>query len=286
MNFDLSIINQDGKLVVDSREVARMLDKQHAHLMRDIQGYYQILEKSAETVAVPSQSKFGLAENANESKFGPVDFFIPSTYSDEQGKSRSCYLLTRKGCDMVANKMTGEKGVLFTAAYVTRFDEMEHKLEEERQKSLSPLQMFRLQLEAMEKMEQRQSQQEQRVETLEKQTGRVTQALTGTTTSSGDWQKDMRDRITILSQQSGVYHQFLYKELYDSVEREAHVSLAHRVSAKKKRMKANGAKSVEVNAVSKLNVLADDPKLRLIFESFLHQMEVRYAFQEPVEQNP
>ena len=26
---------------------------------------------------------------------------------------------------MVANKMTGEKGVLFTAAYVTKFEEME-----------------------------------------------------------------------------------------------------------------------------------------------------------------
>lgn len=276
MNFDLSIINQDGKLVVDSREVARMLDKQHAHLMRDIQGYVQIMENNAETLAGQ--------QNPN---LDSANFFIESSYkSDDGSRSYPCYLLTRKGCDMVANKMTGEKGVLFTAAYVTRFEEMEHKLEEERQKSLSPLQMLRLQLEAMEKMEQRQSQQEQRVETLEKQTGRVTQALTGTTTSSGDWQKDMRDRITILSQQSGVYHQFLYKELYDSVEREAHVSLAHRVSAKKKRMKANGAKAVDVNAVSKLSVLADDAKLRLIFESFLHQMEVRYAFQEPAEQNP
>src|SRR5690606_23636378 len=34
----------------------------------------------------------------------------------------------RKGCDMVANKMTGEKGVLFTAAYVTKFEEMERQL--------------------------------------------------------------------------------------------------------------------------------------------------------------
>lgn len=29
---------------------------------------------------------------------------------------------------MVANKMTGEKGVLFTAAYVSKFEEMENKL--------------------------------------------------------------------------------------------------------------------------------------------------------------
>jgi hypothetical protein len=29
------------------------------------------------------------------------------------------------GCEMVANKLTGERGILFTAAYVTRFNEME-----------------------------------------------------------------------------------------------------------------------------------------------------------------
>ena len=36
-----------------------------------------------------------------------------------------CYLLSKMGCEMVANKLTGEKGILFTAAYVKRFNEME-----------------------------------------------------------------------------------------------------------------------------------------------------------------
>ena len=30
---------------------------------------------------------------------------------------------------MIANKLTGKKGVLFTAAYVTRFNEMEKKVQ-------------------------------------------------------------------------------------------------------------------------------------------------------------
>ena len=29
---------------------------------------------------------------------------------------------------MVANKMTGDKGILFTATYVTKFDDMEKRL--------------------------------------------------------------------------------------------------------------------------------------------------------------
>jgi len=105
---DLTVINQNGQLLVDSREVAQMIDKQHSHLLRDIKGYVEIL----------TQSNFGFS-----------DFFIESTYKDSTNRKLLCYLLTRKGCDMVANKMTGEKGVLFTATYVTKFEEMERQIQ-------------------------------------------------------------------------------------------------------------------------------------------------------------
>ncbi|MEK3973680.1 Rha family transcriptional regulator [Psychrobacillus sp. FSL K6-1267] len=101
----LKVISLDGQLVTDSRDVSEMLDKRHTDLMRSISGYVEILENA---------------------KLRSQDFFIPSTYKTEgNNKTYDCFLLTRKGCDMVANKMTGEKGVLFTAAYVTRFEEME-----------------------------------------------------------------------------------------------------------------------------------------------------------------
>ena len=61
-------------------------------------------------------------------KINTSDFFIPSTYTDETGRTLPCYLCTRLGCDMIANKMTGEKGTLFTAAYVTKFRRMEKEL--------------------------------------------------------------------------------------------------------------------------------------------------------------
>jgi len=40
-----------------------------------------------------------------------ASFFIESSYLNENNQTYPCYLLTKKGCDMVANKMTGEKGV-------------------------------------------------------------------------------------------------------------------------------------------------------------------------------
>jgi len=109
-----------GKQVIDSREVAEMVEKNHKDLLRDIRRYIKIMEKSTERNFAPSGA---------ELKIQPSDFFIPSTYQDSTGRELPCYLITKKGCDMIANKLTGEKGVLFTAAYVTAFEEMKLALD-------------------------------------------------------------------------------------------------------------------------------------------------------------
>lgn len=103
----LNVISIEGQFVTDSRDVALMVEKPHNDLMKSIRGYIQHL----------TAGDFPLS-----------NFFIENTYLDSTGRRLPCYLLTRKGCDMVANKMTGEKGVLFTAAYVTRFEEMERDI--------------------------------------------------------------------------------------------------------------------------------------------------------------
>lgn len=103
----LKVVSIDGQLVTESREVARMVDRPHYDLMKSIRGYAGHLTKGD----IPLS-----------------DFFIESTFQDATRRTLPCFLLTKKGCDMVANKMTGEKGVLFTAAYVTRFEEMEKQL--------------------------------------------------------------------------------------------------------------------------------------------------------------
>ncbi|WP_336822989.1 Rha family transcriptional regulator [Sporosarcina sp. USHLN248] len=104
---ELKVISFEGQLVTESRLVAEMVDQQHKELLRTIRNYIGILTGA------------GLRS---------LDFFIPHTYQDAKKEVRPCFLITRKGCDMVANKMTGEKGVLFTAEYVTRFEEMEKEL--------------------------------------------------------------------------------------------------------------------------------------------------------------
>ena len=111
MEKELKVINKNGVLLVDSRDVAEMIGKRHTDLMRSIRNYVEVISENP--------------------KLRFQDFFVESTYKVEgNNKTYDCYLLTRKGCDMVANKMTGEKGILFTAEYVTKFEEMEKTLKE------------------------------------------------------------------------------------------------------------------------------------------------------------
>lgn len=110
MGKELTVINKNGAQVIDSREVAEMINKRHDHLIRDIKNYSEII--------------FG----CTHPNIGVSDFFIESSYKDSTGRELPCYLLTKKGCDMVANKMTGEKGILFTAMYVTAFEQMRNEL--------------------------------------------------------------------------------------------------------------------------------------------------------------
>lgn len=105
---NLTIKNYNGINVTDSREVSEMTGKQHKNLLRDIQGYIKVIEDS--------------------SKLSSQEFFIESTYKNSQNKTQPCYLLTKQGCEMVANKMTGEKGILFTAEYVQAFNKMEQHI--------------------------------------------------------------------------------------------------------------------------------------------------------------
>ena len=107
---ELKVFDFNGKNVIDSRLVAEMIGMQHKELLRKIRGYDEILLSA---------------------KLRSVDFFISSTYKDSTGRELPCYLLTKQGCEMIANKLTGEKGVLFTARYVEAFNKMEEVLNDQ-----------------------------------------------------------------------------------------------------------------------------------------------------------
>jgi Rha family phage regulatory protein len=93
-----------GQKYLDSREVAEMVGKEHNKLLRNIRVYITQLDAS---------------------KVGHTDFFTESQYTDKSNRQKPCYLVTKKGCEFIAHKLTGVKGTEFTAKYINRFHEME-----------------------------------------------------------------------------------------------------------------------------------------------------------------
>lgn len=92
------------KRTITSMEVAEMVGKKHCDLLRDIRKY---------------------VDQLGESKIAFTDFFKEATYTTEQNKVLPCFQVTKKGCEFIAHKLTGQKGTEFTARYINRFHEME-----------------------------------------------------------------------------------------------------------------------------------------------------------------
>ena len=97
-------MNELEQKTLTSMEVAEMVGKDHKNILRDIRGYN---------------------EELCQLKIEPSDFFTESTYQNSQNKTQPCYLVTKKGCEFIAHKLTGIKGTEFTAKYINRFHEME-----------------------------------------------------------------------------------------------------------------------------------------------------------------
>lgn len=102
---------------ITSLEVAEMIGVPHWQILRKLDG----TKKSKGVVKI-------LADN----KIVVSDYFVSSTYQDATGKENKSYNITKLGCDFLANKFTGEKGIIFTARYVKRFHEMEQTISQQK----------------------------------------------------------------------------------------------------------------------------------------------------------
>jgi phage regulator Rha-like protein len=102
-----------GVQTIPSYEVAGMMGRSHAKVIRMLEG---------------DKSHVGIIPTLTEAQLGVSDYFIEGTYKDASGKQNKYYECTKMGCELLANKMTGEKGILFTAKYVNKFNDMEQQL--------------------------------------------------------------------------------------------------------------------------------------------------------------
>jgi phage regulator Rha-like protein len=111
--------NNEGQAVqtIPSYEVAEMMGRAHKEVLKMLEG-----QKSSDG----STKHVGIIQVISESgELHLSDYFIESSYKvPGNNRTYKCYECTKMGCDILANKMTGEKGTIFTARYVKKFNEM------------------------------------------------------------------------------------------------------------------------------------------------------------------
>lgn len=107
-------MNEIKKSTITTLEVAEMMEVPHSDILKKLEG---------------RKDRKGYIQIMTEGQMSVSDYFILSSYRDSSGKENKCYEVTKLGCDFLANKSTGEKGVIFTARYVKRFYEMESSIQ-------------------------------------------------------------------------------------------------------------------------------------------------------------
>lgn len=96
---------------ISSREVAEMMEvKEHKSMLRKIDKLNEIL----------------IGTN-----LCPLEFWFESTYKDSKSREKREYQVTKKGCELIAHKTEGEKGVIFTVRYMERFEQMEKYIKQQ-----------------------------------------------------------------------------------------------------------------------------------------------------------
>ncbi len=79
---------------ITTLEIAEMIGMKHKEVLRKLDGQ----EKERKQIK-------GYIEILNEHSIVMADYFIPSSYKDAKGESSKCYKVTRLGCDFLANWM-------------------------------------------------------------------------------------------------------------------------------------------------------------------------------------
>ena len=108
MNNELTTSTKEN--TISSREVAEMIGERHDSLLRKIDR---------------------INENLQNANLCSDKYWIAGTYTAGTGKQYREYQVTKKGCELIAHKTEGQKGVEFTVRYMDRFEEMEEKLQKQ-----------------------------------------------------------------------------------------------------------------------------------------------------------
>ena len=100
---DITLFNQDGRILASSRDVAEKFGKRHDHILRDIESFQK---------DIPN--------------FG--EMFFEDELPDKYGRNQKIYWMNRDGFSLLCMGFTGKKALEWKLKYIDAFNKMEEKL--------------------------------------------------------------------------------------------------------------------------------------------------------------
>jgi anti-repressor protein len=98
-----------------------------------------------------------------------------------------------------------------------------------------------------------------------------------TTPLKDDWRHEMNKKVDQMCFDHGLSYLQFRHDIYAELENTARVDLNSRQLRLRKRMKASGSTFGERQAISKIDIIERDPKLRPIFEGIVRKYQAKYA---------
>lgn len=243
---------------ITSLEVAEMVDREHSKVIRDIR-----------TV---------ISHLGAEAKNGLSEYFTESTYKDKTGRTLPSFLLTKKGCELYATRMTGEKGTQFAVKYIERFNEMENHIKQNEldMKQLSPeLQIMNNMVRALAHQELEQKRMRQELNDTRKEISDVRQVFV---LNPKNWRKEVNDLIVKISKTKNSLDAYreTRNESYKRLEERARCNLSIRLDNKRERMKKAGSSKTAIERANKMDVIAEDDRLKEIYVTVVKEMAIQH----------
>ena len=228
--------------VVSSRTVANELGRTHKNVLRDLE---QVLESS-----------------------NVSSLIIPNSYKvSGQNRSYKEYLLTKDGFTLYMFNIQGHND--FKMAYINKFNEMEEKLKQQYQVPQTPMQA----LEMMFSVQKEQEQFNKRIET------EVTGIRNIVGIETKNWRNDTNKILGAIAQHlgGGDKHKSIRTEAYKLLEEKGRCKLDQRLNNRRAKMLSKGATKSQINKLSKLDVINDEPRLIEIYISVIKNMAIKYG---------
>lgn len=252
-------MNQLEQNTISSREVAEMMEvKRHSDMLDKIDKINQILT------------------NGN---FRSSDYWYESQYKAGNGEMRREYQVTKKGCELIAHKTEGEKGVLFTVRYMERFSEMEETIKGQiiDYSNLSPeLQMFKQIFDSVARSQLELQQMKENTDRIEQKVESIREVVALDTTS---WREDTGALLRKIGTKlgGGKAYQEVRTESYKLLDKRMGVDISTRLTNLKNRMAGEGVSKSKRDSMSNLDVIERDKKLIEGYTAIVKEMAIKYG---------